>query len=378
MNTVYSPASPLEPSLQADDTPREYYQLTMEEIHRRGQEVKDRLGDELLILTHHYQQDDTFFFGDVAGDSLYLAQEAAKTSAKYIIFCGVQFMAESADILTAGDQQVVLPNLNAGCSMADMADPDTIEDCWEHLEDLCGEESFIPITYINSSATLKAFCARKGGTICTSTNAKKILSWALDQRKRVIFFPDQHLGRNTGHLLGIPSEKMVLWNRALDGGGLGDQAIQNSQIVLWDGYCSVHCRFTLDHVKTIRSRIPDVKIIVHPECPHEIVEASDYSGSTNQILKTIDDAPSGTSWAVGTEINMVHRMAKQFAKDNKHVEILNPNVCICSTMYRNHPATVLWVLDQLMSGEVIHQISVPDAIKQEARLALDRMLKLSQ
>jgi len=362
-----------------EDVPSHYYKLTREELHERGRIAKEKLGDDLLVLAHHYQQDDTFWFADVAGDSLYLAQQASKTSAKYIVFCGVHFMAESADILTRDDQIAILPSLAAGCSMADMADPDTVEDCWDVLTEICGEESIIPITYINSSALLKAFCALHGGTVCTSSNSEKILKWALDQGKRVLFFPDQHLGRNTGNLLGVAAAEMVLWDRNKDDGGLSNQQIKDSKIILWDGFCSVHCRFTAAQVESARLRDPKVKVIVHPECPEEVVQAADFSGSTNKIMDVIKAAEPGSSWAVGTEINMVNRLAREMKeRDNKKVEILNPNVCICSTMYRVHPANVLWILESLVDGTVHNQISVPKETADLARQALDRMLELSK
>ncbi|NQU63926.1 MAG: quinolinate synthase NadA, partial [SAR324 cluster bacterium] len=302
-----------------------YYQLTQEEIQQRGAEAKRILGADLLILCHHYQQDGTFWFGDVAGDSLYLAQQAAKSTAKYIIFCGVHFMAESADIITHDDQTVILPDLEAGCSMADMADTPAVEKAWDYLAGICGDNTIIPITYINSTASLKAFCASRGGTVCTSSNADKILKWALDQNKRVLFFPDQHPGRNTANALQVEKEKIVLWQRDLANGGLSDQAILNSKVLLWDGYCSVHCRFSTAQIDAVRKRIPDVKVVVHPECPEEIVQASDYAGSTNKIIQLITESEPGSSWAVGTELSLVNRLARKMAREqDKHVECLNP------------------------------------------------------
>lgn len=355
-----------------------YYQLSQEEIQQRGTEAKRKLGDDLLILCHHYQQDGTFWFADVSGDSLYLAQQAAKSTAKYIIFCGVHFMAESADIITHENQTVLLPDLEAGCSMADMADTTTVEKAWDYLANICGDQSIIPITYINSAATLKDFCARHGGTVCTSSNAHKILKWALDQNKRVLFFPDQHLGRNTANALQVEKDKICLWQRDLSDGGLSDQDIRDSKVLLWDGYCSVHCRFTSAQIEAVRKRIPDVKVIVHPECPEEIVQAADYSGSTNKIIDVISESAPGSSWAVGTELSLVNRIARQMAEEQqKHVECLNPTSCTCSTMYQVYPGDVLWVLENLVDGKVVNRINVAEDIKLGARQALEKMLKLS-
>ncbi len=355
-----------------------YYQLSQEEIQRRGTEAKKKLGDDLLILCHHYQQDGTFWFADVTGDSLYLAQQAAKSTAKYIIFCGVHFMAESADIVTNDTQTVMLPDLEAGCSMADMADTTNVEKAWDYLVGICGENSIIPVTYINSTASLKAFCARHGGTVCTSSNADKILKWALAQNKRVLFFPDQHLGRNTANALQVEKDQICLWQRELTDGGLSHQEIRNSKVLLWDGYCSVHCRFTNAQIDAVRNRIPDVKVIVHPECPEEIVQAADYSGSTNKIIDIINESAPGSSWAVGTELSLVNRLSRKMAEEQqKHVECLNPTSCICSTMYQVYPGDVLWVLENLIDGKTVNQVSITEDIKLLARQALEKMLELS-
>ena len=340
--------------------------------------AKQRLGKDLLILAHHYQQSDTFWFADISGDSLYLAQQAAKTAAKYVIFCGVHFMAESADVLTKDNQNIILPSLSAGCSMADMADSDTVQDCWDILVEYCGEDSFIPVTYINSSAELKAFCASHGGTVCTSSNAQTILKWVFSQGKKVMFFPDQHLGRNTANALGVPGEQIVLWDRQKEAGGIGKKKIQNSQVLLWDGYCSIHCRFTATQIQNARERDPSVQVIVHPECPEDVVELADYTGSTNKIISLIKGSAPGTNWVVGTEINLVNRLALEMQKENKIISLLNPNVCICSTMYRVHPANVLWVLENLLEQKVVNKITVPESVKKLSRVALDRMLELSQ
>ncbi len=366
-------------SIDGHFIPPSYLRLTREEIQERGMEVKQKLGDDLLILCHHYQQDDTFWFGDMAGDSLYLAQQAAATPAKYIVFCGVHFMAESADIVTPNDQIVVLPDPTAGCSMADMADITTVEKAWDRLAEICGKNSIIPITYINSAATLKAFCAKHGGTVCTSSNSAKILQWALDSGNKVMFFPDQHLGRNTANALRVNKDAIVVWNRELSNGGLTDNNVVNSKVILWDGYCSVHCRFSLSQIESVRKRIPEVKVIVHPECPEEIVAAADYSGSTNKILQMVTESDPDTSWAVGTEISMVNRLARRMKlEQGKHVECLNPTVCLCSTMYQVYPTDVLWVLENLADGKIVNQIKVPEEVAVPARQALEKMLALSK
>lgn len=355
-----------------------YYQLSSEEIQRRGTEAKKILGDDLLILCHHYQQDGTFWFADVTGDSLYLAQQAAKSTAKYIIFCGVHFMAESADIITSENQIVMLPDLEAGCSMADMADTDTVTKAWDYLVGICGDKSIIPVTYINSTASLKAFCARHGGTVCTSSNADKILKWALAQNKRVLFFPDQHLGRNTANALQVGKDQIRLWQRDLTDGGLSDQEILDSKVLLWDGYCSVHCLFTTAQIDAVRNRIPGIKVIVHLECPEEIVQAADDSGSTNKIIDVINESAPESSWAVGTEQSLVNRLTRQMAEEQqKHVECLNLASCICSTMYQIYPHEVLWVLENLVDGKPVNRVSIAEDIKLEARQALEKMLELS-
>ena len=361
-----------------NDIPAHYYQLSQEEIQIRGTAAKKELGDDLLILCHHYQQDGTFWFADVAGDSLYLAQEAAKSTAKYIVFCGVHFMAESADIITDENQAVMLPDLEAGCSMADMADTASVEKAWDYLIRICGDNSIIPITYINSTASLKAFCARHGGTVCTSSNAEKILKWALAQNKRVLFFPDQHLGRNTANALQVEKDQIRLWQREIVDGGLSHQEILDSKVLLWDGFCSVHCRFTSTQIDAVRNRIPDVKVIVHPECPEEIVQAADYSGSTNKIIEVISESAPGSSWAVGTELSLVNRLSRKMAEEQqKHVECLNPTSCICSTMYQVYPGDVLWVLENLVDGKTVNQVSISEDTKILARQALEKMLELS-
>lgn len=375
--TAHCPPNEGFPIFLTGDIPANYYHLSQDEIWERGKAIKETLGDDLFILCHHYQRDETFQFKDAAGDSLNLSQIAAEQTAKYIVFCGVHFMAESADILTAPYQQVILPNSTAGCSMADMADIDMVEDCWEEITEACGDR-FLPITYMNSAASLKAFCGKHGGVVCTSSNTEKILKWAFDQGKNVLFFPDQHLGRNTANKFGIPKDQINLWKRHEDDGGLTVEELKNTKVLLWDGYCSVHARFNVKQIEMARARNPEVKVIVHPECSEEVVNAADYDGSTNKIIKMIKDSEPGTAWAVGTEINMVHRLHQElFLTEGKRVECLNPQVCPCSTMYRTNPANVLWVLENLLQGKVVNQIKVPEETAQWARVALDRMLELS-
>lgn len=367
------------PIFLTEDIPQDYYRLSQATIEERCMEIKEQMGDDLFILAHHYQRDETFRFKDAAGDSLNLSQIAAEQTAKYIVFCGVHFMAESADILTAPHQQVILPNITAGCSMADMADIDTVEDCWDDINEMCGEGNFIPITYMNSAADLKAFCGRHGGVVCTSSNTEAILQWAFDQGKNVLFFPDQHLGRNTANKFGIPKENINLWKRGVDYGGLTAEEVKNSKVLLWNGYCSVHARFNVGQIKAARERNPDVKVIVHPECSEEVVNAADYDGSTNKIIQVIKDSEPGTSWAVGTEINMVNRLHRElFASEGKRIECLNLHVCPCSTMYRTNPANVLWILENLRDGRTVNQISVPADVAKWAKVALERMLELSK
>ncbi|MGK5093916.1 quinolinate synthase NadA [Deltaproteobacteria bacterium TL4] len=366
------------PIFLCDDIPPHYYQMSMEELWERGFDAKAKLGDSVFILAHHYQRDETFRFGDASGDSLNLAQIAAEQAAPYIIFSGVHFMAESADILTTSRQKVMLPNITAGCSMADMADRESVAECWDVLSEICGEDVFVPITYINSSAELKAFCGEHGGVVCTSSNAEKILKWAFDQNKPVLFFPDQHLGRNTAKAMGVPRDQIRLWNRHLMDGGLTEGQLLDTRVLLWNGFCSVHARFTAKQIKNARERNPDVNVIVHPECAEEVVDAADYYGSTNKIIQIIRDSEPGSSWVVGTEINLVNRLHRElFRKEGKHIECLNTNVCPCSTMYRTHPANVLWVLDNLLKGRVVNQIKVPEETARFAKIALERMLELS-
>jgi quinolinate synthase len=361
------------------EIPEEYWSLGADELVARVRASRERLGDEVVVLGHHYQREDIVQFADERGDSFALAQYAAeRDESPYIIFCGVHFMAEAADILAAPHQQVILPNIEAGCSMADMAAAPDVYSAWQELEDLFGStEDIIPVTYMNSAASLKAFCGENGGVVCTSSNAVKVLEWAFDQGKRVFFFPDQHLGRNTGHAMGIPLEQMVLWNWRQPAGNLGGlqaDELEQSRIILWQGHCSVHQRFSLTQIEQARERFPEVQIVVHPECRYEVVQAADANGSTAFIAKYVAEAEAGSIIGIGTEINLVSRLAKE--NPDKTIFCLDPVVCPCSTMYRVHPAYLAWVMESLECGEVVNRIQVPHEMKANAKIALERMLAL--
>ena len=362
--------------------PQEYKQASKQELDLRIRAAKHALGERLVMLGHFYQRDEVIQYADFVGDSFQLAQAVKdRPKAEAIVFCGVHFMAETADMLSRPDQVVILPNLAAGCSMADMADIDTVGDCWEELEalfggavDANGRAPVIPVTYMNSSAALKAFCGEHGGIVCTSSNAPAVMHWAFERGQRVLFFPDQHLGRNTGKAMGIPLEQMLMWDPARPLGGNSAEALQNAKVILWHGFCSVHKRFTVEQIKMARMRYPDVRVIVHPECTMEVVDAADEAGSTDVICKAIAAAPAGSTFAVGTEINLVQRLAGQYPEHT--IFCLDSIVCPCSTMYRIHPSYLAWVLESLERGEVLNRISVPEAIAVPARVALERMLSL--
>ena len=354
--------------------PIEYMRMNPEELDDRIASARERLGDRAIILGHHYQRDEVIRFADLRGDSFKLSQyAAAQKSSQYIVFCGVHFMAETASILSEDHQRVVLPNLTAGCSMADMAHIDDVMDCWDDLAYLYEESGgIVPITYMNSTAAIKALCGRNGGIVCTSSNAAATFRWALERRRRVLFLPDQHLGRNTGIKLGIRPDEMLVWDPFKRMGGHTEDELTNARVILWQGHCSVHTRFTVGQIEDARRIHPDINVVVHPECTMEVVEAADSNGSTEYIKRTIDEAPAGSKWAVGTEISLVNRIAAE--NPDKLVICLDTVVCPCSTMYRIHPAYLSWVLDGLNEGVVVNEISVPDAIAAEATLALDRML----
>ncbi|MEV4564828.1 quinolinate synthase NadA [Nonomuraea sp. NPDC049419] len=342
----------------------------------RARKAKEALGDRLFVLGHHYQRDEVIQFADVTGDSFKLAQQAAaRPEAEFIVFCGVHFMAESADILTGDAQKVILPDLAAGCSMADMATYDQVEECWEALEDAGLAESVVPVTYMNSSADIKAFCGRNGGAVCTSSNARRALDWAFEQGEKVLFLPDQHLGRNTAVLeMGMTLEDCVVWNPHRPNGGLTQEELERAKMILWRGHCSVHGRFTAESVDDVRARIPGVNVLVHPECRHEVVLKADHIGSTEHIIKTLQAAPAGSSWAVGTELNLVKRLAQMFP--DKNISFLDRTVCYCSTMNRIDLPHLVWALESLVLGEVVNQITVDDDTTHWAKVALDRMLAL--
>ena len=355
--------------------PQEYAQLSSEETAERIRAAKRDLGDSIVILGHHYQRDEIIEHADFRGDSYKLCIDAgSRAEARFIIFCGVHFMAESAAILT--DKRVLLPNLAAGCSMADMASLLQVRNCWSQLETIIDTSRVMPITYINSAANLKGFVGERGGTVCTSTNAPAAVQWALDRSDKVLFFPDQHLGRNTGAKLGFdPDADMVLWDPFKPLGGNTEQKVQRAKFILWKGHCSVHGRFTIDQVRKARADHPGVNVVVHPECTLEVVRASDQNGSTEFIIKVVRAAPTGTTWAVGTEINLVSRLAKEMP--DKKIFCLDPQVCPCSTMYRIHPSFLLWSLESICRGEIRNEVKVPERIAMPARAALDRMLSLA-
>ena len=360
--------------------PTRYLRMSPEQVESGIRYARKELGTKAVVLGHHYQRDDVIQFADFRGDSYLLSKHAAATKeAKWIIFCGVHFMAETADLLSDDDQHVILPNMAAGCSMADMAATDDVEDAWDDLMDVLGEGSdgnaeVIPITYMNSTAAIKALCGRNGGLVCTSSNADAAYDWALARGKRIFFLPDQHLGRNTGLAKGIPAEDMVVWNPFRPMGGLTDEQVDSAKVILWQGHCSVHTRFTVKQIEDARREDPDVNVVVHPECVREVVDAADCYGSTEFIRKTVENAPAGTSWAIGTEISMVNRLRDD--NPDKRIFCLDPVVCPCATMYRIHPAYVLWVLEGIMAGVGINVVEVDSETKRHALVALERMLEV--
>jgi len=360
--------------MQQADIGVEYLDAPEEEILSRITARKAEFGDQLLILCHHYQQEATFQFADFTGDSLKLARNAAESSSRAIVFCGVHFMAESADILTGDEQVVLLPDLRAGCPMADMATVEEVAWAWQELAVATGAPQVVPVTYVNSSARIKAFVGEHGGSVCTSSNAERVLTWAFGRGEKVFFFPDEHLGRNSAHALGVPDDQVVLWQRGLPLGGNSEEQLRRAKVILWNGYCSVHMQFSVDHVRQWREKDSAVKIIVHPECRREVVDLADQYGSTEMIIKAVADSPPGSHWAVGTEINLVNRLHLQHP--DKEVHSLSPFQCLCSTMYRIKPAYLLWVLDNLAVGREVNRISVDAATASLARLALDRMLEI--
>jgi quinolinate synthase len=355
----------------------DYLVLSETEIAERIQSAKRELGKRVILLGHHYQRDDVIAHCDLFGDSYQLSVMASQTDAEYIVFCGVHFMAESADIVGKDFQRVILPDMGAGCSMADMASIDQVEDCWEQLREIgVLDKKTAPITYMNSTAAIKAFCGRNEGVVCTSSNAIPLFEHYLKEYDKMLFFPDQHLGRNTGAKFGIPLDKMVLWNPYEELGGNTEEDLHHAKVILWRGHCSVHGRFKDWHVEKVRQDVPGIKVIVHPECPIEVVEKSDLNGSTSYIIKTIEAAESGTKWAVGTEINLVNRLAKRFP--DKHIRLLAPDLCMCATMYRISPQSLVWAMENLVNGNVVNEIVVDDETKYFANVALQRMIDLTE
>jgi len=351
--------------------------------------AREKLGKRVLLLGHHYQRDEIIRFADVTGDSYKLSKIAAQTEARYIVFCGVHFMAESADLLGRHDlvdengntisQQVILPDLNAGCSMADMAEISQVEAAWEALEKLGLTEDLVPLTYMNSTAAIKAFCGERGGLVCTSSNARAAFEWAFERGKRIFFLPDQHLGRNTGHAMSIPLEAMSVWDPWALQGGQTKAALEASRIILWKGHCSVHQRFLPSHVDQVRARYPGIQVIVHPECRWEVCQKADALGSTERLIKIVEDAPAGSTFAIGTEIHLVNRHPKRFAAKEmggKRIITLDDSGCLCTTMYRISPQHLAWALENLVEGRVVNQIQVKRSVKKWARVALDRMLEI--
>ena len=346
------------------------------DLVERANQARSSLGDRAMILGHHYQRDEVIAYADIRGDSFKLAQAAADNpSAEFIFFCGVHFMAESADILTTQNQKVILPDLAAGCSMADMATAAQVEDCWQVLEKLGVAKKTIPITYMNSSAAIKAFTGKNNGAVCTSSNAMRAMKWAFEKGEKVLFLPDQHLGRNTAVLsLGLKLEDCVIWNPWKPSGGLSEAQIKMAKVILWRGHCSVHGRFTVENIENVRRVLPQVKVLVHPECQHEVVAQADVVGSTEMIIKTVSDAPSGSKWAIGTELNLVQRLARE--NPDKEVVFLDKTVCYCSTMNRIDLPHLVWAMETLVAGRVVNQIKVDEQVALQAKVALERMLAL--
>jgi quinolinate synthase len=363
--------------------PNEYKELSDIDLKSRIRKAKDRLGPRLLILGHHYQQDAVVEFADFTGDSFELSRNAARQKdAEFVVFCGVHFMAESADVLTAENVKVILPDLGAGCSMADMANLDQTLDCWQQLEELCPDQTIVPVTYMNSSAAIKAFVGEHGGAVCTSSNCRNVLQWALQggatgqtaKKVKVLFFPDQHLGRNTAHAMGHSMDSMVVWDPREDFGGNDPETLRQAEFVLWKGHCSVHQLFRPEHVDQVRSKYPLMKVIVHPECRWEVVQKSDLAGSTAYIVQQINAAPPGSQWAVGTEVHLVNRLAHEHPEQK--IIVLSDCQCLCTTMYRIDLPHLCWVLENLVEGKVVNQIKVDTETRKWAVVALDRMLAI--
>jgi quinolinate synthase len=343
-------------------------------LDERIRAARAELGKDVVILGHHYQRDEVVKFADFRGDSLKLSQQAAEADGKFIVFCGVHFMAESADILRRDQQIVVLPDLNAGCSMADMAEIGQVETCWDELGSVLDTEKVVPVTYMNSTAAIKSFTGEHGGAACTSSNAAAVMKWAFARGEKILFLPDEHLGRNTGYRMGVPLDEMVVWDPCQELGGNSPADLRHAKIILWKGYCSVHQRFLPQHVEKVRRKHPGIRVIAHPECRFDVCQAADEIGSTEGIIKAIQASPAGSEWAVGTEIHLVNRLSRELK--NHKVMSLDPSVCVCTTMFRITPQHLLWALENLAAGEIVNQISVDERTRHYAKLALDRMLAL--
>ena len=355
----------------------DYFGMSDAELNERIERARRLLGSRLVILGHHYQRDDVIRYADFTGDSFKLAKlGASRPETEFIVFCGVHFMAESADILKPGDQKVILPDLGAGCSMADMASVEQVEDAWEQLQALgiLDASSVMPITYMNSTAAIKAFCGKHNGVVCTSSNAVPLFEKSLKEADKLFFFPDQHLGRNTGVKFGIPLDQMVVWDPFKELGGNTREQLEHARLILWKGHCSVHGRFKPWHVEQVRRDVPGIKVLVHPECVYEVVEKADLNGSTEFIIKTLEEAEPGSKWAIGTEVNLVNRLIERFP--DKQIQLLAPDLCMCATMYRIAPQNLAWALESLLAGQVVNQITVPEETALWARVALDRMLAI--
>ena len=381
MNLVLDDLTAASPEAGSTCSLENYLALPDHTMDGRIAEARARLGSTTILLGHHYQRDEVIRFADATGDSYKLSRIAAETNAKFIVFCGVHFMAESADILGHSGQQVILPDLNAGCSMADMAEISQVEACWEALEHLGLANDTLPLTYMNSAAAIKAFCGERGGLVCTSSNARAAFEWAFARRKRILFLPDQHLGRNTGYAMGIPLDEMTVWDPwaiqlGENCGGQTKEKLEASRVLLWKGHCAVHQRFLPSHVDHVRSLYPGIQVIVHPECRWEVCQKADALGSTERLIQLVDQAPEGQMFAVGTEIHLVKRMAKRFAAQGKKVITLDETGCLCTTMYRITPQHLAWALENLAEGRVVNRIQVRPSVKRWAKVALDRMLEV--
>jgi quinolinate synthase len=376
MNLVLDELTAALPQADSACSLENYLALPDHSMDARIAEARARLGATTILLGHHYQRDEVIRFADFTGDSYKLSKIAAETDAQYIVFCGVHFMAESADVLGRDGQQVILPDLNAGCSMADMAEISQVEACWEALERIGLTDGMIPLTYMNSTAAIKAFCGERGGLVCTSSNARAAFQWAFARGKRILFLPDQHLGRNTGFAMGFALDEMAVWDPWALQGGQTKATLAASRIVLWKGHCAVHQRFLPSHVDTARAKYPGIQVIVHPECRWEVCQKADALGSTEGLIKIVEDAPAGSMFAIGTEIHLVNRLARRFAAEGKRIITLDDTGCLCTTMYRISPQHLAWALENLIEGRVVNRIQVRENVKHWARVALDRMLEV--